>query len=286
LIDAMKATYPVTVMAGLLGVNPRSYHAWAKRPPSVAEVRRMRLTSLIVEIHRASWFTYGSPRIHAELLAMGERVSKQLVEKLMRQAGIHGVKKRKKGRPPRRDLRPLPSPDLVDRQFVADGPNELWVADMTYKLTGEGWAYVATITDVWSRMCVGWAISHRIDTDLAMSALELALSRRRGLTGLVLHSDQGSPYGAIRYQRALTASGIISSMGTTGDAYDNAMAESVNSTLKADLIDEYHWPTRAALASALMRYIEGFYNPRRRHTSLGNVSPLEYEKCLSERDAA
>ncbi|MCW2929008.1 MAG: transposase orfB, family [Thermoleophilia bacterium] len=159
----MKATHTVTMMAKLLGVNPPSYHAWAKRAPSDAEVRRMRLTSLIVEIHRASWFTYGSPRIHAELLAMGEKVSKQLVEKLMRQAGIHGVKKRKKGRPPRRDLRPLPSPDLVDRQFVAGGPNELWVADMTYKMTGEGWAYVATITDVWSRACVGWAISQRVD---------------------------------------------------------------------------------------------------------------------------
>lgn len=273
-------------MAGLLGVNPRSDHAWVKRPPSRAAVRRMRLTALIVEIHRESWHTYGSPRIHAELQAMHEPAGKQLVEKLMRDAGIRGVKKRKKSRPPRRDLRPLPSPDLVDRRFVASRPNQLWVADMTYAKTGEGWLYVATITDVYSRMCVGWSTSTPIDTDLALAALELALSRRRRLDGLVLHSDQGSPYGAIRYQQRLTAAGIRSSMGTTGDAYDNAMAESVNSTLKADLIDDYTWPTRQALTTTLMRYIEGFYNPRRRHTSLGNLSPLEYEKRLSQRDAA
>lgn len=156
LIDALKATYPVTMMSRLLGVNPRSFHAWRRRDPSDAAVRRMRLTALIVEIHRESWRTYGSPRIHAELAAQGEQVSLQLVEKLMRAAGIQGVKKRKKGRPPRRDQRPLPSPDLVDRKFTANAPNELWVADMTYRMTGEGWAYVATITDVHSRFCVGW----------------------------------------------------------------------------------------------------------------------------------
>jgi transposase InsO family protein len=246
----------------------------------------MRLTAMVVEIHRASWRTYGSPRIHFELGAMGERCSKQLVEKLMREAGIHGVRKRKKGRPADRSMRPVPSPDLVDRNFTATGPNQLWLSDMTYKMTGEGWAYVATIQDAFSRACVGGAISDRIDTDLALAALELALSRRRGLAALVHHSDQGSPYTSIRYQRRLAEAGIASSMGSVGSAYDNAMAESLNSTLKADLIDEYHWPTRAALASALMRYIEGFYNPRRRHTSLVNVSPLEYEKRLSERDAA
>ena len=282
----MKATYPVETMARLLGVTRQGYYQWRRREPSQQEARRLRLTSLILEIHRASWRTYGSPRVHAELEAMGERCSLQLVEKLMRDAGIQGVKKRKKGRPPRRDLRPVPSPDLVDRRFTANGPNELWVADMTYKMTGEGWAYVATIEDVYSRFCVGWAVSDRIDTDLALAALELALSRRRGLAALVHHSDQGSPYTSIRYQRRLAETGIASSMGSVGCAYDNAMAESLNSTLKADLIDEYHWPTRAALGSATMRYIEGFYNPRRRHTSLGNVSPLEYEKRLSERDAA
>lgn len=281
----MKARYSVQMMSRLLGVNARSYHNWVKRLPSAREVRRLRLTSKILEVYRESWGTYGSPRVHAELVDQGERVSRQLVEKLMREAGLRGVQKRKKGRSVHRSMRPVPSPDLVQRQFHAAQPNTLWVADMTYKRTGEGWAYIATIIDVYSRMCVGWAVSNRIDTNLALAALGMALGRGRSVTGCIHHSDQGSPYTSIRYQQALRHAGLTPSMGSTGDAYDNALAESMNSTLKADLLDEYRWDTRTKLTLTLLRYIEGFYNPKRRHSSLGHTSPLEYEQRLNLKDA-
>jgi putative transposase len=202
----------------------------------------------------------------------------------MRDEGIQGVTRRKKRRSRRGELRAIPSPDLVERDFTADAPNRLWVGDITYVSTAEGWAYVAGIKDVCSRMCVGWEVGASLHTSLVTRALDKATSWRERTPGLVFHSDQGCQYTSILYTRALRDAGIAPSMGSVGDAYDNAMAESFMGTIKNEALNTRRFKTRAEVEQTMFAYIEGFYNPRRRHTALGNISPMEYEQQLELRE--
>jgi transposase InsO family protein len=286
LIDAEKATHDVRRMCRWLGVSHSGYYAWLARPVSPRAISRMQLIAAIREIHRQSWGTYGSPRMHAELVALGYDVSLGRVERIMKDINVQGVTRRKKRYTPRTALRAVPAPDLVERRFEADDPNQLWVGDITYQWTGEGWAYIAALQDVCSRMCVGWAVGSSLHTTLILTALERAKQSRRPAPGLIAHSDQGSQYTSIVYTRALKDAGIQPSMGAVGTAYDNAMAESFLGTIKAEAFAGRRFETRAEVERTLFAYVEGFYNTRRRHTALGMQSPMNYEASLARSGAA
>jgi putative transposase len=236
------------------------------------------LTERIRAIHASSDETYGSPNIHAELRDEGTCVSRKRVARLMRQAAIRGVSRRRSFVvTTRRDARQRPAPDLVNRRFVAAGPNRLWVADMTYVPTWAGFIYLAIVLDVWSRRVVGWAIGEHMTTELVLAALNMAAVQRRPKT-VIHHSDQGSQYTSIEFGRRCAAMGVRPSMGTVGDAYDNAMAESFFASLECELIDRRSFKTKAEARLAVFTYIEGWYNPRRRHSALGRLSPVNFER--------
>jgi putative transposase len=264
-----------------LGVSTSGYYDWRERLERPA--RRLMfdefLTEQIREIHTQSRGTYGSPRVHAELvLGEGIQVGKKRVERLMRQAGLEGIYRRKKHFTTRRDPRAALSDDLVNRQFTVDRPDALWVGDVTEHPTAEGKVYLATVIDAFSRRVVGWSIADHLRAELVVDALQMAIWRRdRREAGTVMHTDHGSQYTSWAFGRRLRAAGILGSMGSIGDALDNAMAESFFGTLQLELLDRRHWETRAELASAIFEYIEAFYNPRRRHSSIGNLSPVEFE---------
>ena len=223
--------------------------------------------------------TYGSPRVHAELvLGEGIHVGQKRVERLMRQAGLEGIYRRKKHFTTRRDPKAALSDDLVNRQFSVDRPDVLWVGDVTEHPTTEGKVYLATVIDAFSRRVVGWSIADHLRAELVVDALQMAIWRRNGReAGTVMHTGHGSQYTSWAFGRRLRAAGILGSMGSVGDALDNAMAESFFGTLQLELLDRRSWQTRAELASAIFEYIEAFYNPRRRHSSIGNLSPVEFE---------
>lgn len=265
-------------MCDQLDVSRSGFHAWRARPISQWQLRRMQLAALVHITHEQSWGTYGSPRMHAEITAMGIDVSLGQVERLMRSEGLVGVMRGKKKSTTRRGQNATLAPDLVDRNFAAEGPNLLWVADFTYVWTDEGWAYVAGIQDVYSRVITGYNVSDRMTADLVLDALRSAVQRRRPGKGLIHHSDQGSQYTSLRFSRALIDVGVAASMGSVGDALDNAMAESWMGTLKAECLDKRRFATRDEVALAVFQYVEGFYNPRRRHTSLDMLSPLDFER--------
>jgi len=241
----------------------------------------MQLLALIELIHTQSWGTYGVPRMHAELAAMKVPVSPGQIERLMRREGLQGVTRRKNKSTTRRGKNATLAPDLVDRAFDAPCPDRLWVADFTYVRTDEGFAYVAGIQDVCSRVIVGYNVTERMTVDLVLTAFRSAQRRRRPARGLVHHSDQGSQYTALRFSQALVDAGVSASMGSVGDAFDNAMAESWIGTLKAECLNGKHFATRDEVALAVFHYVEAWYNPRRRHTRLGMLSPLDYERSLT-----
>jgi len=279
LIHAERATHHVRTMCRVLGVSRSGYHAWAVRPPSERSLRDTELTRAIVRIHEDSRGTYGRPRIHAELRYEGMRCSAKRVARLMSQAAIHGIPaaRRRRGLT-RRRAGIAPHPDLVSRAFTAQAPDRLWVADISYVPTGEGWLYLATITDCWSRRIVGWSMAPHMRTELVVDALDMATSRRRPAPGLVHHSDQGSQYVALAFTRRMSEAGIAGSMGAVGTAYDNAAAESLFATIKRELVHRHRFPTRAAARTAIFEFIEVFYNRRRLHSSIGLVSPVEFER--------
>ena len=264
-----------------LGVSTSGYYDWRERleRPARRTMFDEFLTEQIREIHTQSRGTYGSPRVHAELvLGEGIQVGKKRVERLMRQAGLEGIYRRKKHFTTRRDPRAALSDDLVNRQFTVDRPDALWVGDVTEHPTAEGKVYLATVIDAFSRRVVGWSIADHLRAELVVDALQMAIWRRdRREAGTVMHTDHGSQYTSWAFGRRLRAAGILGSMGSIGDALDNAMAESFFGTLQLELLDRRHWETRAELASAIFEYIEAFYNPRRRHSSIGNLSPVEFE---------
>jgi putative transposase len=276
-MSANQETYPVHAMCRVLGASASGYYAWRHRAPSPRAIDNAVLTERIRRVHAESDSTYGMPRVRAELRDQGLAVSRKRVARLMRRHGIRGVSRRRAWCvTTRRDKRQRPAPDLVERKFTADGPNQLWVADMTYVPTWAGFIYLAVVLDVWSRRVVGWAIGEQMTTELVLTALNMALQQRKP-DGVIHHSDQGAQYTSIAFGERCKKMGVRPSMGTVGDAYDNAMAESFFATLECELIDRRSWQTKTQARLALFSFIEGWYNPRRRHSGLGQMSPAMFE---------
>jgi putative transposase len=228
-------------------------------------------------VHAESHHTYGMPRVRAELIDQGAAVSRKRVARLMRANGIRGISRRRGFTvTTRRDKHQSNAPDLVRRQFEAEGPNRLWVADMTYVPTWAGFIYLAVVLDAWSRRVVGWAIGETMTAELVLSALNMALQQRKPEV-VIHHSDQGSQYASIAFGERCRKMGVRPSMGSVGDAYDNAMAESFFASLECELIDRKSWQTKTEARLALFTWIEAWYNPRRRHSALQYLSPMNYE---------
>jgi putative transposase len=234
------------------------------------------LLKAIEEVHAESDKTYGAPRIHAELKDRGPQASLNRVARVMKEAEIQGVSPRKWTRTTLRGKSMRPVPDLVDRDFTATGPDQLWVADITYIRTWAGFLFLAIVLDVWSRRIVGWAMATHLRTELVLDALDMALARRSP-HGVIHHSDHGCQYTSLAFGRRCDLMGVRPSLGSVGDAYDNAMAESFFGTLECELLDRYVFRTQPEARRAVFRYIEGWYNPRRRHSSLGYLSPAKFE---------
>lgn len=276
-IDAEKALYPIWLMCRVLEVAASGYYAWRNRGLSTRARSNERLLVEIKAIHRKSRGTYGSPRVHRELSAPERTVSRHRVARLMRSAGIHS-KHRRKFRITTQSSHSRPiAENLVNRQFSVERPNLVWVGDITYIRTEEGWLYLATVIDLFSRAIVGWSAGERLTDDLALAALRMALVRRRPEPGLIYHSDRGSQYGSLEYRRLLKRNVIAQSMSRARDCWDNAVAESFFATLKKELIGATVFTTRCAARRELTDFIEGFYNCERLHSTLGYESPFAFE---------
>jgi transposase InsO family protein len=283
-INAEKARWPVEVQCDVFGVSRSGYYAWKGRPEAP---RAQEDAELVIEIKIASEVgrgNYGSPRVHRELRARGRRIGRKRVERLMRQEGIVARKKRR-FRKTTDSNHPHPiAPNVLARNFNVELPDTAWVTDVTYVWTHEGWLYLAAILDLFSRRVVGWAASANNDRALAISALDRATAARAPVAGLIHHSDRGSVYASGDYGDALTTIGAVKSMSRKGDCWDNAVAESFFATIKGEMIDHEDYQTRAAAIAAIGDYIDGFYNPCRRHSAIGYVSPIEFElKFLNEK---
>jgi len=263
-------------MCRLLEVSASGYWAWQKRPISEREKSNRALEAQIREIHGWSQGTYGVPRMHAELRAQGMRVSRKRVARVMRGCGLKGVMRRKGTLTTVRDREARPAPDLVSRNFAAEGPNRLWVADITYIPTWAGFLYLAVVMDAWSRRVVGWAMETHLRTELVMQALNMALYQRRP-SEVIHHSDQGCQYTSIAFGKRCQEAGVRPSMGSVGDAYDNALCESFFATLECELLDRHRFRTQVEARLAVFQFIEGWYNPHRLHSGLGYLSPIEFE---------
>jgi putative transposase len=285
LIDAEKANYPISLLCRVLGVSRSGYYDWKDRPPSKRNRDNAALTEKIREVHDRSRRTYGYPRVHAELRALGVRCSRKRVARLMRKAGLQGCLRGRKKRTTRRDEYALPAADLVKRNFYAIAPDKLWTADITYVGTQEGFVYLAFILDVYSRRVVGWSMANHLRTELVVDALEMALWRRKPDAGLIHHTDRGAQYTALSFGKRLEEAGIVPSMGRTGSALDNAISESFVASVKTELLYRHCFLTREAARIAVFDYIESFYNRVRRHSSLGYLSPSDYEQATMEEVA-
>lgn len=277
-IQAEKADFPVATLCRVLGVSRAGFYAWQGR----AEARRPRedrqLLVEIATIHHESRRCYGSPRIHAELRARGHAIGRKRVARLMRRAGL-AARRRRPFRSTTDSTHGVPvARNLLNRQFTRATPTRCWVTDITFIATGEGWLYVAVILDLFSRRVVGWALSERLTTPLALEALDMALTRRAPAAGLLHHSDQGGQYVSDEYRRVLAVHDRVASMSRRANCWDNAVAESFFATLKIELLQDAAWPTRAQARSAIVEYIELFYNARRRHSALGYLSPAAFEQ--------
>ena len=272
-------------MCKRLGVSTSGYYEWRSRPPSQRSVNDRVMTERIRQIHIMSDCTYGRDRVQAELRDMGFCVNQKRIERLMKLAHIRGVSRRRGYVvTTQRDRHARAAPDLVKRQFTATGINQLWVADMTYVPTWAGFLYLAVVVDVYSRKVVGWAFGERMTSDLVIAALNMALHTRRP-ESVIHHSDQGSQYTSIAFGKRCEEMGVKPSMGTVGDAYDNAMAESFFATLECELINRRSWKTKAEARLAVFTWIESWYNPLRRHSGLGQRSPNAFERSLNKQES-
>ena len=283
-IEAEKADHSVVRLCRLLRVSPSGYYAWKKRAPSARARANLALTERIRSVHERSRGTYGSPRVHAELRDAGP-VGRKRVARLMRQAGLVGCRPRGF----RRTTIPAPTAsadDLVKRDFRPADLDRLWVSDITYVRTDEGWLYLAAILDAHSRRVVGWSLADHLRTELALDALDMALDRRRPAPGLVHHSDRGTQYLAHAYTGRLAERQVRQSVGCPGTSWDNAVAESFFATLKTELLHRQAWPTRRQARTAIFEYIEAFYNRQRRHSTLGYLSPADFEDRYHRQAAA
>ncbi len=281
-MSANQACFPIAAMARVLGVSKAGYYAWLRRTPSAYAIADTALLKRIRTAHVSSRQTYGAPRVHAELRAGGERHGRKRIARLMRQAGLVGASHRHGGpTTTRRDKEARPAPDLVDRDFTASGPNQLWVADITYVPTAAGFLYLAVVLDAWSRRIVGWSMANHLRTELVLDAMEMAVGQQRP-KDVIHHSDQGSQYTSVAFGKRCAEAGVRPSMGSVGDAYDNAMAESFFSTLEAELLSRRRFTSQAEARMACFSYIEGWYNPVRLHSGLGYRSPMTYEADMRE----
>ena len=275
--------FPIATLCRVLGVSPSGYYAWIERPPSARAQADEVLLEQIRAIHAWSRRTYGARRIRIELREQGIRCARKRVVRLMRQAGLSGAQRRRYRGTTRQAREAIAAPDLVKRDFTASRANQLWVADMTYVRTGEGWLYLATVLDAWSRRIVGWAMTETLRTELVVEALNMAVWNRRPTAGVVHHSDRGAQYTSVTFSRRCEEAGILPSMGSVGNAYDNALAEAFFATLETELLMQHTFATRKAARLALFDFIEGFYNSHRRHSALGYLSPAEFERRWWQR---
>jgi putative transposase len=274
--DDTHSTIDVAVACRILGVSRSGYDDWLGRPPSAREEANTLLLKYIKEVHEDSRETYGWPRVHAELtLGRGLAVNHKRVARLMREAGIQGLYRRRYRRGPTRQAT---EEDLVKRNFTVEATDLLWLTDITEHTTKEGKLYCAAVMDAYSRRIIGWSIAHHMRTELVIDALGMATLRRRPESGAtILHSDHGTQYTAWAFGQRLRAAGLLGSMGTVGDCYDNSMMESFWGTLQLEVLDTRTWETRTELANAIFEWIECWYNTKRRHSSLGMLSPVDFE---------
>jgi len=285
-IQTEKATYPVRVLCRTLKVSASGFYAWCRRGLSDRAQEDAALKVEIRAAHSASGKTYGSPRILEDLKADGRHVGRKRVARLMREEGIEGQRKRRfRTTTDSRHSHPVAANHL-DRSFTASAADKIWVSDITYIWTREGWMYLAAILDLFSRRVVGWSMDSRIDQTLALDALGMALRTRQPESGLLHHSDRGVQYAGTAYQERLREAGIVCSMSRKGDCWDNAVAESFFSTLKAELVHRTDYISRIQAKASVFEYIEAFYNPRRRHSALGYVSPVEHETAAPRKGLA
>jgi len=266
-------------MCRVLEVSTSGYYAWCTRAPSARAKSDAALGQQIVELHERSRRIYGAPKLHADLKDLDIRVGRKRVARLMSLHGIVGVSRRKGCRTTRRDRDARPAPDLVERNFTARAADQLWVADITYVPTWAGFLFVAVVLDAWSRRIVGWSMATHLRTQLVLDALNMALWRRKP-SAVIHHSDQGCQYTSIDFGLRCKAAGVRPSMGSVGDAYDNAMCESFFASLECELLDRTRFRNQHEAKLAVFDYIEGFYNPYRRHESLGYLSPINYERRM------
>lgn len=281
-IAVEKASFKVAALCKVLEVSRSGYYAWEQRVPSARSLEDAKLRVHIAAIHERSRGLYGTPRVHAELRASGFRVSRKRVARLMSELGLESRRKRRfKATTDSKHTLPV-AENVLDRQFDVDAPNVAWVTDITYVWTSEGWLYLAAILDLFSRRVVGFAMSERIDRQLALDALTAAVGRRLPNVGLVHHSDRGSQYASGDYQDALAEAGVVCSMSRKGNCWDNAVAESFFATLKTELVYLRRFATRAEAREAIFEFIESFYNRERRHSTLGYLSPVEFERKFDQ----
>ena len=279
-MSANQATFPIATMARVLGVSEAGYYAWRHRSPSARAIADAALLKRVRTIHASSRETYGAPRVHAALRADGGKHGRKRVARLMRAAGLVGASRRRAGvTTTKRDKEARPAPDLVDRDFTATAPNQLWVTDITFVPTAAGFLYLAVVLDAWSRKIVGWSMANHLRTELVVDALEMALRQRRP-HNVILHSDQGSQYTSLAFGKRCKEAGVRPSMGSVGDAYDNAMCESFFATLECELLERRRFASHTEARMACFGFIEGWYNPVRLHSGLGYCSPIAYETAM------
>jgi putative transposase len=274
-----QADYPVATLCRILGISTSGYYAWLNRPPSARAQSDARLSERIRALHQRSRASYGVPRILEDLQEEGERVNHKRVARLMRSADLVGISRRKGFKTTVRDRDARPAPDRVQRCFTADRPDRLWVADITYVPTLAGFLFLAVVMDVCSRRIVGWAMATHLRTELILDALNMAIYQRRP-QDVIHHSDQGAQYTSIAFGARCKEAGIRPSMGSVGDCFDNAMCESFFATLECELLDRSRFETQAEAKMAIFDFIEGWYNPHRRHSSIGYLSPVNYERRI------
>jgi putative transposase len=286
-VAAERAQHDVSRLCRMVGVTRQGFYAWSVRDPSARHVHDQRLKRVIVDAYEKSWRTYGVPRMHAELRDQGVWISRKRVARLMAELGIEGVSRRRgRKRTTVQAEAAKAAPDLLERRFSAERPDQVWVADITYIPTHEGWLFLAAVVDLCSRKVVGWSMRGDLDSDLVVDAVSMAVARRKPGAGVVHHSDRGSQYTSLAFGTTLRDSGLVASMGSRGDAYDNALAESFMSTIKTELVKQRTWKTRDQARLAVFRYIECFYNPLRRHSSIQMRSPDEHEKIITNQPQA
>jgi putative transposase len=278
-VKSNQARHRIATLCRMLGVSASGYYAWSTRPPSARKQADLLLGDRIEALHRQSRLTYGRPRLKADLKDDGVSISNDRLARLMRERGIVGASRRKGFTTTRRDRDARPAPDLVERKFVADAPDQLWVADITYVPTWAGFLFLAVVLDVYSRRVVGWSMANHLRTELVLKALDMAIWRRRP-RGVIHHSDQGTQYTSIAFGLRCKEAGVRPSMGSVGDCYDNAMCESFFATLECELLDRRRFKTQREAALEVFDFIEGWYNPHRRHSALGQLSPNAYERRM------